>query len=142
MKYLVLLGRILFSAIFFFSSFSHFMPSTIAYAAGQGVPFAGFLVPASGVLAFVGAVSIIIGFKARLGALAIIAFLVPVTLMMHNFWTVTDPMMHQMQMIMFMKNICMLGGAILITYFGAGPLSIDNGMNDNCCEPEKEEKEM
>ena len=52
-------------------------------------------------------------------------FLVPVTLMMHKFWAVPDPMMAQMQMIMFMKNISMLGGALLISQFGAGPLSLD-----------------
>jgi putative oxidoreductase len=45
---------------------------------------------------------------------------------MHNFWAVTDPMMRQMQMAMFMKNIAMLGGALLITQFGAGPWSLDN----------------
>lgn len=134
MKYLVLLARILFSALFFISSFSHFSAGTIAYAAAQGVPFAGFLVPASGVLALVGAISIIIGYKARWGALALVAFLVPVTAMMHNFWAVTDPMMHQMQFLMFMKNLSMLGGAILIAYFGSGPLSIDG--NNCCCKKE------
>jgi putative oxidoreductase len=46
--------------------------------------------------------------------------------MMHKFWTITDPMMKQMQMAMFMKNISMLGGALLITWFGSGPLSIDD----------------
>jgi uncharacterized membrane protein YphA (DoxX/SURF4 family) len=44
---------------------------------------------------------------------------------MHRFWTVSDPMMHQMQMINFMKNLSIIGGALLITYFGAGPLSLD-----------------
>ena len=48
---------------------------------------------------------------------------------MHKFWTVADPMMHQMQMIMFMKNLAMLGGALLITQFGSGPLSLDSRKN-------------
>ena len=47
------------------------------------------------------------------------------TLAMHNFWAVKDPMMAQMQMAMFMKNVSMLGGALLISQFGAGPLSLD-----------------
>jgi putative oxidoreductase len=46
--------------------------------------------------------------------------------MMHKFWAVTDPMMMQMQMAMFMKNISLTGGALMISYFGAGPISIDN----------------
>jgi putative oxidoreductase len=44
---------------------------------------------------------------------------------MHKFWSVQDPMMAQIQMIMFMKNTSMLGGALLISQFGAGPLSLD-----------------
>ena len=37
-----------------------------------------------------------------------------------------DPMMHQLQMTMFMKNMAMLGGALLITQFGSGPWSLDS----------------
>jgi putative oxidoreductase len=126
MKLIVLLGRILFSAIFLLSGVHHFSPDAAGYAAKQGVPMPSILVPLSGVMAVVGAISIILGFKAKFGAWLIVLFLVPVTIMMHNFWVITDPMMQQMQMAMFMKNISMLGGALLITYFGAGPLSVDN----------------
>jgi putative oxidoreductase len=52
-------------------------------------------------------------------------FLVPVTLMMHKFWLVQDPMMARIQMILFMKNVSILGGALLISQFGAGPFSLD-----------------
>jgi len=45
--------------------------------------------------------------------------------MMHKFWAVTDPMMAQMQMSMFMKNVSMIGTALIISQFGAGPLSLD-----------------
>jgi len=44
---------------------------------------------------------------------------------MHKFWGIPDPMMQQMQMVMFMKNLTMLGGALLITQFGSGPWSLD-----------------
>ena len=125
MKVLVLIGRILFSLIFLLSTWHHFSEQSINYAAKQGVPVASFLVPASGVMAFLGAVSIVLGYKARLGAWLIILFLIPVTIMMHNFWAITDPAAKQIQMAMFMKNLSMLGGALLIAYFGAGPFSID-----------------
>jgi putative oxidoreductase len=46
--------------------------------------------------------------------------------MMHKFWVVPDPMMHQLQIIMFMKNVAILGGALLITQLGAGPWSLDS----------------
>jgi putative oxidoreductase len=45
--------------------------------------------------------------------------------MMHNFWAIQDPMMSQVHYAMFMKNLSMLGGALFISYFGAGPLSLD-----------------
>jgi uncharacterized membrane protein YphA (DoxX/SURF4 family) len=45
--------------------------------------------------------------------------------MMHNFWSVPDPMAHQIEKAMFLKNVTMLGGALVIAYFGADPLSLD-----------------
>jgi hypothetical protein len=42
-------------------------------------------------------------------------------------WGITDPMMQQMQMVMFMKNLAMLGSALLITQFGSSPWSLDAG---------------
>jgi putative oxidoreductase len=104
---------------------NHFNKQTIGYAASQGVPLASIAVPLSGVLAIVGGLSILLGYRAKLGAWLIVLFLIPVTLMMHKFWTVSDPMMAQIQMVMFMKNVSMLGGALLISHFGAGPISLD-----------------
>ena len=126
MKYTVLLGRILYSLIFLNSGLFHFSAMAVGYASSQGVPLASFLVPFSGVMAIVGGLLILFGYKAKWGAWLIVAFLIPVTFMMHAFWKETDPMQKQIQMAMFMKNISMLGGAFLITWFGAGPVSFDS----------------
>ena len=125
-KVVVLLGRFLFSAIFLIAGPSLFSVGTIAYASQAGVPFPSVLVPAAGVLAIVGGLSVLLGYRARLGAWLIVAFLVPVTLFMHKFWGISDPMTAQTQMVNFMKNASMLGGALLIANFGAGPLSLDS----------------
>jgi putative oxidoreductase len=127
MKYIVLLGRILYSAMFIKSASGHFTGQMIGYASAHGVPAASFLVPFSGVLALVGGISILLGYKAKWGAWLIVIFLIPVTFMMHAFWKETDPMQTQIQMAMFLKNISMLGAAFLISYFGSGPLSLDAG---------------
>jgi putative oxidoreductase len=119
------LGRFLFALIFVMAGANHFNKQTIGYAASQGVPLTGIAVPLSGVLAIVGGLSILLGYRAKLGVWLIVLFLVPVTLMMHKFWGVQDPMMAQIQMVMFMKNLSMLGGALLISQFGAGPFSLD-----------------
>jgi putative oxidoreductase len=121
----VVLGRFFFALIFLMAGANHFSRQTIAFSASQGVPLASIAVPFSGVLAIAGSLSVLLGYRAKLGAWLVVLFLVPVTLMMHKFWTVTDPMMAQIQMILFMKNVSMLGGALLITQFGAGPFSLD-----------------
>src|SRR5258707_9146770 len=104
---------------------NHFSRQTIAFSVSQGVPLAWIAVPLSGVVAIAGGLSILLGYRAKLGAWLIVLFLIPVSLMMHKFWTVSDPMMAQIQMILFMKNVSMLGGALLISQFGAGPFSPD-----------------
>src|ERR1700736_2448301 len=127
---IVLLGRLFFVLIFLMAGPSHFSKQTIAYAASQGVPLASIAVPFSGVLALAGGLSILLGYRAKVGAWLIVIFLVGVTPMLHNFWTVSDPMMRQMQMVMFMKNVAMLGGALLITQLGPGPWSLDAQRNE------------
>jgi len=123
--YLVPLGRVFFSAIFIVSAAFHFSPAAIDYATSKGVPLANLAVPFAGVLAFLGGVSILLGYHARIGAALLIAFLVPVTLMMHNFWALEDPQEAMVQQAMFMKNLAMLGGVLLIAHFGPGPISFD-----------------
>ena len=125
MVYLVPLGRLLYSAIFLMTIFGHFSAGYIGYAAQAGVPAPGLLVPLSGVIAILGGLSITLGYKAKIGGWLIVLFLVPVTFKMHAFWAVTDPMMRGIQLALFWKNISMLGAALLITHFGAGPLSLD-----------------
>ncbi|ALI98877.1 DoxX family protein [Rufibacter tibetensis] len=120
-----LTSRILFSLLFLVSGVSHFSAPTIAYASSQGVPLAELMVPFSGAMALAGALSIILGYKARLGALLIIMFLVPITFTMHQFWVETDPMAYQMQFIMFLKNLSILGGAIQIVLTGIKESSLD-----------------
>src|SRR5437867_353183 len=125
-KYFVLIGRVLYSLIFLMTITSHFTGRAIEYASGNGVPAPSLLVPLAGIIAIVGGISIVLGYKAKWGAWLIVLFLIPVTFYMHAFWRETEPMKVQMQMSNFMKNLSMLGAALLITYFGAGPLSIDS----------------
>lgn len=123
--YLAPVGRALFAAIFLTSSIGHFSQGMIQHAASQGVPFAHIAVPLSGVVALLGGLSVLLGFRTRYGAALIALFLVPVTLTMHAFWNVSDPAMHQMQQISFMKNLSILGGALTLLYAGGGPFSLD-----------------
>lgn len=127
LAFIVPLGRVLFAAIFVMSGFTHFSRATIGFAASQGVPLASVLVPISGILAIAGGLSVALGFRARVGAWLLVVFLVPVTFWIHAFWKVSDPMVAMDQQIHFMKNVTMLGGALLLTWFGSGPYSVDRG---------------
>jgi putative oxidoreductase len=123
---MVPVGRVLFSLIFITAAPRHFTHAGIQHAADLGVPFAAIFVPLSGVLAIAGGLSVAIGYRTRWGAWALITFLVPVTLWMHAYWHLSDPSAIHIQQSMFAKNLSMLGAAILIAHFGAGPVALDN----------------
>jgi len=112
---IVLLGRPFYALIFLMAAPNNFTKRGIAYAASQGAPLASIGVPLMGVISLVGGLNILLGYRAKIGACLVVLFLLIVTPLMHRFWGLTDPMMAQVQMIMFMKNLSILGGALLIT---------------------------
>jgi putative oxidoreductase len=123
--YVALAARQLFSVIFIIASAGHFTAGTVAMASDHGLPMAGVLVPVSGLIALAGGLSVLFGYRARTGGWLLVLFLVPVTFIMHNFWAVTDPVMFQIQLALFVRNIILLGGALLVARVGAGSLSLD-----------------
>jgi putative oxidoreductase len=125
MRYLYLIGRILFALIFITAAPRHFTHEGIQHAADLGVPLAGIFVPISGLMALAGGLSVASGYKTKWGAWLLVGFLVPVTFMMHAYWKLSDPVEIHIQQANFAKNISMLGAAILLTQFGAGPVSFD-----------------
>ena len=125
MRAIVPLGRVLFALIFVASVVGHFSSAQISEAAAHGVPLATLLVPLAGLIALVGGVSVMLGYRARFGALLLLVFLVPVTLVMHKFWGLPDPQMAMLQKIQFMKNTALAGTCLLLMYHGSGPYSLD-----------------
>jgi putative oxidoreductase len=136
MRILFPIARLMFSLIFITAAPRHFSCEGIGHAASLGVPFAYLLVPLSGIMAIVGGLSVALGYKARSGAWVLVAFLVPVTWMMHAYWKRSDPAAVHVQKAMFAKNLSMLGAALLITQFGAGRISIDDLKRDRNLSPE------
>ncbi len=55
----------------------------------------------------------------------LVAFLVPVTLGMHAFWRLSDPAAVHVQQAMFLKNVAILGGLLLVAVHGAGAIAFD-----------------
>ena len=117
---LYLVGRVLFAMIFIVAAPRHFTAEGINHAADLGVPFAALCVPASGLMALAGGVSVASGYRAPWGAWLLIAFLVPVTVMMHGFWRLHDQQAVHIQQAMFLKNVALVGGALLLAQLGPG----------------------
>lgn len=127
MKYIPLAGRILFSLMFIMSGMGHLTKSAsmAQYAGAMGVPAPTLAVIITGIMLLLGGLSVILGYKVKVGTILLVVFLIPTTFMMHAFWGIEDPMQSQMQMGMFMKNLSMMGGALLLYHFGTGPLSLE-----------------
>lgn len=117
---LVLIGRILFSLIFVGSGIQgHLMATadTAAYAESRGVPNARLLVQVSGVLIALGGVALILGVWADVAALGLAAYSLVAAIMVHHFWTDSDPMQQQGEMTNFMKNLALAGGGLALFAF-------------------------
>jgi len=126
-RYAVLLGRIFLSLIFVMSGFSKIggWEQTAGYMASKGMPLVPLFLVAAILIEVLGGLSVLLGLKAKIGAAALIVFLIPASLIFHNFWTL-EGMEQQIQMIMFMKNIAIIGGLLLVIGLGSGPLSLNN----------------
>ena len=126
-RFLPLMGRVFITSIFLLSGFGKIADwsGTAGYMASKGMPMVPLFLIGAIVFELGGGLSVLLGFKTRTGALVLSIFLIPATLIFHNFWTL-DGMEQQMQMAMFMKNFSILGGLLLLMAFGPGPISIDN----------------
>jgi putative oxidoreductase len=119
MDVVFLVGRILFALVFLFSgSTIHLLKAKqgIEYARMYNVPSPELTVPLTGVMAVLGGFSVTLGVWGDVGALLLVAFLVPVAYFMHAFWKETDPQQRANQMAHFMKNMAMAGGALMLFY--------------------------
>ena len=121
-----LAGRVLISAIFILSGVMKFMDwdATAAYMASKGMPFIPVLLPLAAILEIVAGTLVLSGAASRWAALALFLFLVPTTLIFHNFWAYQG-MDQQLQLQHFFKNLSIMGGLALIVGLGAGPASVD-----------------
>jgi uncharacterized membrane protein YphA (DoxX/SURF4 family) len=116
MKVPFLLGRLIFGGFFLYNGINHLKErkSLAQYAKSKNVPQAEAAVVASGVALLIGGTSILLGVRPKLGAAAIAGFLLGVSPVMHNFWSVEDPAQRMNDMINFSKNLALLGGALAL----------------------------
>lgn len=113
---LLVIGRVLFGGYFLYASFDHFTQhQMLAAAAGaRGVPWPDVAVLGTGLLLFVGSLSVLTGAWPRVGAGLIALFLIGVTPVMHAFWADPTTEMRVIDVVNFTKNIALLGGCAFI----------------------------
>ena len=121
-------GRIALGTIFLMSAVGNKIPNfsgVASYMSSEGVPAASFMLALAIVFLIAGSLSVMSGFKARIGAGLLFIFLVLATYFFHDFWTVEGDAV-QAEMIQFMKNLALMGAMLHIIANGAGAWSVDN----------------
>jgi putative oxidoreductase len=122
MNAIPLIGRILLAVIYLNSGLNKLGPGftqTQQYMEVNGMSATAFWLTVGIFLELAGAVMVLLGVYARVGAVMLMLFMVPVTFIFHLDFA------DRMQMIAFMKNWSMIGGLVLMAYYGAGRWSLD-----------------
>lgn len=111
-----LIGRIMFGGYFAMSGFNHFKNGKmlIGYSSSKKVPMPGLAVYFSGALIFFGGLGVILNIYAVWSLALIIAFLLPVSFMIHSYWKNSDPMARMTEMTHFLKNMALVGAALML----------------------------
>ena len=125
---LTVAGRVALATIFFMSAVGNKVPhfqDVAGVMAKVGVPAPQLMLAGAIVFLVIGSVSVVLGFKARLGASLLLVFLVLATYYFHAFWLL-EGAEQQAQMIQFMKNLSLMGAMLMVIANGSGPLSLDN----------------
>ncbi|SRR6266481_7726804 len=111
----LLLGRILYGGFFVMSGVNHFknLGMMSGYAGSKGVPSPKLAVGATGLLLLLGGLGILLGVYVQVAVFLLALFLIPTSFIMHAFWKDTDPNMMMANRVNFMKNIALLGAALM-----------------------------
>ena len=126
---LTVAARAMMALIFLMSAVGNKIPNFTAiagYMGSEGVPAPKLMLVGAIAFLLLGSVSLILGYKARIGAALLLVFLVLATYFFHDFWTVADAAARQDQTIQFMKNLSMMGAMLFVVAIGAGPWSLDH----------------
>lgn len=125
---LTVAGRVMLAIIFLMSAVGNKIPNfndVAAYMASEGVPMPQVMLFGGIVFLIAGSLSVIAGYKAKIGAGLLLVFLVLATYFFHDFWTFEDASEKQQQMIQFMKNLALMGAMVHLIANGPGPMSLD-----------------
>lgn len=122
-----LVGRILLALLFLKSGWGKIpgFEGTAGYMASKGLPMPQVLLVITIVVELAAGVMLVVGYKARLAALALFLWLIPVTFVFHQFWGIPAEQV-QNQTNHFFKNVSIMGGMLMVYALGPGGFSLDH----------------
>jgi putative oxidoreductase len=125
-RILPLIGRILISVIFLLSGYGKLTSfgASAAFLASKHFPLPSAMLVGAIIVELIGGLCLVFGFKARIAAFIMFLYLIPTTLIFHNFWALQGAARGDNQ-IHFLKNIAIMGGLLMVSAYGPGKLSID-----------------
>lgn len=108
-------ARILLGSIFLYSSFSKLAgwEGTIQFMESKGFPLAPLFLVGALLIEVAGALTLYLNYKPRIGSLLLVFYLIPTTLIFHNFWSL-DGQQFQQQILHFFKNLSIIGGLLTL----------------------------
>ncbi len=115
METLGAIGRIIFGLFFIYNGYGHFAnyKSMVGYAKHKKVPQPEMMVSLSGAMLILGGVSFVLGLEMQLGTILLIAFMIPATYQMHQFWMEKDAQTKMNETIAFTKNMAIIGALLM-----------------------------
>jgi uncharacterized membrane protein YphA (DoxX/SURF4 family) len=130
------LARFLVALIFIMSGVGKILgfAQTSAMMGKVGFPEPSLFLGAAIILEIVGGLSLLFGYKTRIGALVLITFLIPATLIFHAA-NIGDPAQTQMQVTQVLKNLAIMGALLKFFVDGAGAFALDNRLASNFEQP-------
>lgn len=130
---LMFIGRLCIAAIFLLAGVNKFInfDQTVTYMASKGMTMIPLFLFGAATLEILGGLSLIFGYRTRLGATVLILFLIPTTIIFHDFWMASGAELAAQQ-INFLKNLAIVGGLLYVVCAGAGGCACDA-----CCSKKK-----
>ena len=121
----VLVARVMLALLFILSGFGKIggFEGTAGYIASKGMPLPQLMAAGAIAVELGAGLLLLVGYKARWAAMAIFLFMIPTTLIFHNFWS-APPDKAMMEQIGFLKNASIMGGLLMVWAFGPGRLAL------------------
>lgn len=116
-----LTGRILLAALFIPAGISKIVgfEGTVGYIASVGLPLATVAAITAIVVELIAGLALLVGYRIKLAAVILAVFTLVATVLFHNFWAMPADQAY-MQQLMFMKNIAVVGGLLMVAALGGG----------------------